>query len=300
MFKSCKHDSAAPVVAVAAGRGVVGSINFALIALASGIIRNEIRMGGTGEGIDAYNELRSGQAAAEEDDRQMEEQGASTRMNPMVLGGMLRAVRGYLCDDMVAVAPKVELVLSKKVVPDPYACGDRITDTLDFQISREPRGLTAAMKAEAKALNISEEELMQGFLAQNKNNVAFLATNRSLVLECIERMTFENPDTLGAEGIYDKLPAINRLRLLAACDAGLMRRATQEKKRHIVWRQADALGNVALLEGERRELRKRINAWLAESKVKREIKEELDRGVNLPVLNDLPVIPKDEAAKKAA
>lgn len=301
MFNSCKYDSSMPVIAIAASRAVIGSAHFMLISSASSIIRNELRHNPGGGGIDAYSTLRAAMASNHADEETTEEQGGRIAVDPMMRGGMLKVIANYLNDELLEHAPKVKLELSGKIVSDPWAIGDSIADTIKQQIARIPKDLTTAMKMEAKALGVSEEEILAGLTLQQRNNSMFLSDNRELVMECIDRMQCETElkDLEAAVALFDKLPVMDRFKLFAACDGGLMRKAIQEAKSHILYKRPDALGNVGLLNAERRELRKRINAWLSEPKVKREIQDEMRNGATLPILGDLPPLEKEKVRKTA-
>jgi hypothetical protein len=300
MLDNCKYKAESPFVCQSAYRGVIGSINFMLINSASNMLRQEQTLNPGGGGIDAYNELLAAQGEHTEEERSLEEMGLETRDDPRIVGGQLRLVSAALNEELLEHAPRVFFPLSRKTGPDPWTVGDSIEMTLARQIARTPRDLTAAMKAEAKALNVSEEVIHEALKRQQATSAAWLANNRELILEVIHSMNFENPDALTVETVWDKLPAMTRFRLYAAADGGLFRKSQNEAQRYIVWGRIESKSNVGLCDGERRVLRTEINGFLRDEHNKREIQAALDNGATMPVLQALPPVTVDAAAKKLA
>lgn len=300
MFTNCRWKAELPLVCEAVNRGVIGSINFRLITSASTMLRQEQTLNPGGGGIDAYNDLLAAKAEDEETDRAHEEQGLETQEDPRILGGKLKAIAAYLNEELLEHAEMVKFPLSGKVGPNPWQVGETVAQTLQRQIVRTPRDMTAAMKMEAKALGVSEEVIKEALARQQATNATWLVNNRDLVLEVIDSMHFENPDGLSVESIFDSLPVMIRFSLYAAADGALYRAAQREAQRYIVNNRLESKSNVGLLNGERRVLRSEINAFLSDGKNKREIRAALEGGATVPLLQPLPPVTVESESKTAA
>jgi len=302
MLHNCKWDASRPFVCTAAYRGVISAINFNLITSAQTLLRQEQTLNPGGGGIDAYNQLLARQGEVEENDRALEEQGLVTLPDPRIVGGMLKVISASLNDELKEHAQQVIFPLSGKKGYNPFEVGDTVEMTLHRQISRTPRDLTARMKMEAKAMNKSEEVILEGLRRQQRNSADYLIGNRELILEIIHAMNFDNVDTLDAESIWDRLPVMIRFRLLAAADNGLYYASDREAQRYIVNNRLESKSNVGLIDGERRVLRKEINEFLMNPRNDREIAEALTGGATIPVLQPLAPSAEDlaRAAAKAA
>lgn len=299
MLDNCKWNAAMPFVCRAAYRGVISSINFTLITSAQTMLRQEQTLNPGIGGIDGYNEFLASLNERDEEVRSQEEQGLVVQLNPRELGGMLKVVRAYLDEELRANASEVILALTNKRVLNPFEIGDTIENSLARLISRTPRELTAHMKLEAKALNKSEEVIFEALKRQQLNNAAYLATNRELILDIIEKMTFEDPNDLTAEAVWDRLPALMQLRLYAAADNGLYFESDRQAQRYILRGVQECKSNVGLVDGERRILRKEIEAFVAQPKIRRELSEAHAGGAVMPTLH--PVVPAvEDTTRKVA
>jgi len=299
MLDNCKWNARLPLVCVAAYRGVISGINFILITSAQAMLRQEQSLNPGGGGVDAYNDLLARQGEAEENDRVLEEQGLTTLPDPRITGGKLKAISAWLNDELKEHAQKVIFPLSGKVGFNPFEVGDTVEMTLHRQISRAPRELTARMKMEARAMRKSEEVILEALRRQQRSGAEYLIGNRELILDVIHGMSFEDPDALSVEAIWDSLPVMTRFRLLAAADNGLYYASDREAQRYIVNNRPESKTNVGLLDGERRVLRKEINEFIRDPKNDREISEALAGGAVIPVLQ--PLAPTaEEIAKEEA
>lgn len=295
-------NSSMPIISKASGRQVVNSINFMLIALASNLIREDLRLNPEGDldrpDIDEYNSLLAGQMDARQEDEQQMEQGFGDGMTQMERGRLLKSLRAFINGRLHEHASMVRYELSKKTAPNMFEVGDEIEQTLRRQIERAPRELTSAMKQEAKALGISEESILAGLQRQQDTNAKFLNLHRHRILEVIGRLECDQLDEESAESTFDKLPVMDRFRLWAAADSGLYFAGESQGQRWVVYKVQEGKDNLAVINAERHKLRVDINNFLKEPSNKRGIAEAMAAGANIPALQPLP--PTQEELKKAA
>lgn len=308
MMHRMRFHPAYPYIFRAAGRSVCGSINFTLLNLAQGIIRAGVAAAESGEptaldapgGIDAYNELRADDDAHTEELRNREEQGLTVMPDPMLLGALLKCVYSYVAEELHDHCAKIEMLTKPGVLmPDPWTVAETVQQTIGRQLIAAPREMTSRMKAEAAVLGVAPEEILAVIRRQQDTQVQFLKENKDRILEIIDQMVYHNPDDLEIVGIFDRLPAINRLRLMASADGGLYRASIRERNNYVISSNKNRLTAKSHLDEERREFRVEIEAFCKDPKVKRELAEAEDRGAALPQF--FPVPPKiDEQALQAA
>lgn len=292
LFSLLKHDSSMPVVAKAAGRQFVNSINFMLITSASQLVREDLRIRPAGDldapDLDAYNALLAGRRDAEEEDSQHAEQGFGDGLSLMEKCKYLKSLRNYINEQLHKNATQVKFELSGKVGPNPFEIGDPIEMTLQRQIDRAPRELTGAMKMEAKALGLPEDAILQGLARQQANNTEFLTKHRHTIMEVITKMECAELDEDSVEGMFDKLPAMERFRLWAAADNGLYFSGITQGQRWVLNKVQEGKDNLAIINATRHKVRKDINEFLSEVHNKRAIADAMAAGATPPVLNPLP------------
>lgn len=294
-----KHDASRAIIAKAAGRQTVNSINFMLIAAASAMLRQEQSLNSgadVDEAMDEYNKLINGQLETADTERRHDEMGFGDGISTVERCKMLKSIREYINNGLLEHANVVHFELRNINGPDPFEVGDPIETTLTRQINRAPRELTPAMKKEALALGLPEESILAGLQRQQQANALFLNTNRRSLMEIIQKLEIASLDEDSAEAMFDKLPVMDRFRLYAAADNGLYYAAINQGQRYVVFKVQEGKDNLAIINAERINLRKVINAFLAEAHNKRAIADALSSGATPPVLQPLP--PTEAEIKK--
>lgn len=290
--KQCIFDASMPIVARSAGRGIINSVNFGLIMSAQNMLRQERQLhpeGDIGGGIDEYNRLLSQLSSAQEEDENRVEQGHGDGVTELERCSMLRSIATWINEtQLLPNATMVHYELSRVDAPNPFEVGDSVEVTLSRQILRAPRELTTTMKMEAAALGLPEEAILAGLQRQQAVNSAFLSDNRHYVLDIIRRMEVHALDETSVVAMFEKLSALDRLRVYAAADGMMYRVGITQGQRWVVNKVQEGKDNLAILNAERIHLREEINLFLKDPKVKKDISEAVGRGATLPVLQPLP------------
>lgn len=285
-----QYDGSRPIVARSAGRGVISSINFALILAASSLLRQERQLhpeGDIGGGVDEYNRLLSGLGESESDDATRKEQGLGTGLTTMERGTLLKSLAAWINEkQLMPHASEVYFEISKVKAYNPFEVGDSVEQTLQRQLMRAPRELTTAQKTEAYALGLSEDAILASIQRQQAVNTAFLSDNRHYILDIVRGMECADMDDTSALAAFDKLPAMDRFRLYAAADSMMYRVALTQGQRWVVSKVQEGKDNLGILNAERLEFRKEINSFIADNK--REISDAVASGATIPVLQPLP------------
>lgn len=309
LVKLLQFDSSRPVVARTGGSAAIGSANFLIANLLQRDLRASRRMAVQPEasGIDGANDAAADDAAAAEEARVRLEQGFDTEMHVLEHAGLLRVFRDAIAEDLLENAAMIEAVTKPGVqIPDPFHVGAPFVDAIQFQISRAPQALSEArVMAEARALGVKPEVIRAAVLNRHNRQVQFLKDNRQEILDKYEGLVALNADghpytTAEVEAVFDKLPAMTRLRLCKAADSGMYKATEREVERHLNG-NGEAMGNVGLLNGTRRELRASVAKLMADGNFKREVDAAQSRGANMPVWSPAPpTLEEQEALRKAA
>lgn len=322
LINRIKFDPSFPIVARAAGRSIVGSIHFALIAAASAAVRRDIagvpvptednpdpqnHIDNANEAVNAANEhaeeLRIRREQGFETDEMDTEGGvsefASTPEDPMVLASLLKVIGDHISEDLQKNAGTVKLLLTDKLAPNPFDIASSISESLERQIkfSNEPNA--AVVEATAKALGITKEEVLSAHSKQQQAQANFLRTNRSEILGIIKNLHWRGDSDMDAEIAETRLPAINKLRLLKAAETGLFAARGREITNYTRFGLKDAPGNIKAIDGLREELHDEFDAILKDPHSKKELEEAEKRGAALPQMNPRPSDVIKAAAKAA-
>lgn len=306
MFNLIKFDASRPVIARSAGRSVVAHANFALRGLCERIIRQTRFGGGTqiaeATGVDGMNEDAAAIAERAEEMRNRAEQGHDTGMPMEEQAGLLKLVRDAIaCDLEDNAGRKPMLTDPSKTMPDTYHVGAAFEESIDWQL-RQKANLPSETRitAEAKALNVTAEDIRRVVLERHTTQVQFLRDNKEDIIA-----KYHGLIAFGQDGhpygvgdiaaVFDRLPAMTRLRLYKAADTGLFKQRDKELARHLGIaprpqgeEHVDTAGNIALIDGTRRELLKEVAELMKQPTFAREIEEAQARGANLPTFSPAP------------
>lgn len=311
MLQKLRFDPSQPIIARSAGRALAGSLLFSMVNLIQQHLRAE-RFGTRVEagGIDALND-----AAADADDkaeaaRVRVEQGFAAPVDYLALAAKMKLVYSSIFDDLEKHAQrKAMLTDASRTIPDPFQIPSTLADSIDFQLRTKPQISEARIRAEAKALNVSEEDIRIAVVSRHTRQIDILRDNRADVERIFENLTAKGSDghPLGAEAdeeVFMSLPAMVQLRCAAAADKGLFRARNREIELHLSGNK-DAGGNIAILDGTRRDILAMVGRWMDTAKFKAEVEEAASRGSNMPQFAPAPhVQAKDEVEvakeKKAA
>lgn len=312
MLAKLRFDPSRPIIARAAGRALVGSLNFTIASLIQQHLRRE-RFGASvpeASGIDGLNDAAADAAADVEAGRVREEQGFAITADPLELAARLKLVRDSVAGDLLKNAGRRQMATRPgETFPDPFHIGASFAESLDFQLRTQPRMASeAALRAEAKALNVSLDDVKAALTARHVRQINLLRDSRDDIERIYGELTPKGSDghPLGVEAdeeVFAKLPAIVQLRLVAAADKGLFRARQRELELHFAGR-SEAAGNIALLDGTRRELLAMVNRWMEKPQFKAELDDATSRGANQPTFAPAPheqqPDEKEEALRKKA
>jgi len=278
-----------PVTRRAAGRGIIGSINFALLLAGQNQVR---KISGAADGtIDGYNALFAADAAEEETTRVHEEQGSYVAMPVAERCGYLACIAALINTDLKDHAEMVTVEsgpMTGKKVYHPYHVGDSLRQTLQRQIEKAPAELTATQRLTARALGITEADMLASERKLAQTNAMFLLKHKVEILEAAAAFGFDNAESWDVEVVASKLPAIDQLRLMIAADNGMYFVRDNSAKRYIRnSQQKDLFTDIGLLDGEREKLHQRINKFCKEPKILQALRDARERGETIPVLRGL-------------
>lgn len=196
-----------PFIGRAASRGMVGTLNFTIAALAASHIRKrnqgvpveelsrptqeqlnalQERFGNT---LDARNEIDGIQRGAEHEAQQREVMGYGAIQEPLELAGLLKVVRDSLAHDLDSNARMLtnELGQHKVTYLDPYEAAEPLEASFIKQLEKAPKINEARCEAEARMFGVpletvirlrqQEQEAGQRFLRENRQEIhKFLQT----------------------------------------------------------------------------------------------------------------------------
>lgn len=317
MLALIKFDPSRPVIARAAGRGVVGSANFALRGLCERILRQK-RFGGgekvtEASGIDGMNEEAADGAAIAEAARIREEQGHDTGMPMSEQAALLKLVRDAINEDLIEhAAQKPMLTDPNKTMPDMFHVGAAFEESLDWALRQKVNlPSMSRIEAEAKALNVTVEDIKRIVTERHVSNLQFLRDNKEDIIS-----TYHGLVAYGADGhaygygdavaVFDRLPAMTQLRLYKAADTGLYKQRDKEIGWHLGisprpagMNAEDCAGNVTIIDGTRRELLLEVAELMKKPAFARDYDEARSRGANPPVFSPAPHVQKPDEKEEA-
>lgn len=299
LLDTIKFDPSRPIIARAAGSALIGSLNFSIASL---IVRDlKAQRRGTpvleASGVDGANTEAADLEEAKEELRVRAEQGFAIEMPLLQQAAMLKAVRDSVADDLLSNAEMRPLITDpSKSIPDPFHVGQSFEDSLKFQIGMDERKPSEAMiRAQAKALNVEEKDIRDAYTKRHLRQVQFLRDNKAEIITIYNGLSAKAEDGHAyshedADVIFGRLPAMAQLRVAKAADQGLYKSRARELERHLSsgLTESEAGGNVALLDGTRRELLEEVASWMKQEKFAREVSEARSRGANMPQFMPAP------------
>lgn len=313
MLNLIKFDESRPIIARAAGRAVIGSANFSMRSLCEAILR-QTRFGTPvveASGIDGHNEEISREAEKQEEVRARIEQGHDVEMPLMEQAGLLKVVRDAINSDLIDHADQKALITDpSKTIPDPFHVGGTFEESIEFQLRQTVNMPSKAMiEAEAAALNVSVEDIHRAVIDRHARQISYLKENKADIISMYHSLRPIGPDghpwgLMDAIAVFDRLPAMTRLRLYKSADTGLFKQRDREIQRHLgvskgSERSGDAAGNVALIDGTRRELLLEVAELYKNETFKRDIERAQARGANLPTFSPAPHVQKPDSKEIA-
>lgn len=312
VLKRTKVETGQEPVGRSVGRQLVSQMNFMVITVASAFIRADQMTAPEqwqslndeatrddelvspiveGTGIDGVNDNMAAAAERAEEVRVREEQGLLVPMDQREHALLLRTISQYVSRNLADKASRIELLTKPgHFMLNPWDLPDPIDVTIQRQIERQPRNVDARIEAEAKMMGVDPESLKEQFKVQQARQAAFLHENKQAIVEIVGQLDFEigNVDEAQAYAAWDKLPATTKLRLAAAADSGMFFEADRQAKRYIVQRVLLGKSMNGILHGQRRVLRREIEAWEHIPQVQRELQEAFSRGASYPMLQPIP------------
>lgn len=289
-----KFKASEPFVARTAGRAVIGTLNALIIGLCAAHLR-QLRFGVpvAQPTVDQSAEIDDAIEGEEVEEQVRVDQGvAQVREAPLKVAARLRLIRDSLAKDLDENAGEVELPLSGKRVKDPWHIGQAMEATLDWQLtSQRPVDMTR-VKEEAKALGITEAEVLQALARRPQRQQQFLSQNKQEILSTAYALIPHDADgyVLSPEqdmATFDALPALTRLQLVASADRALYRAREREIQAHVDGNLM-AMSNLGVIDGVRRELRAETQSWIKDERFKREVDEAMARNGRMPLFAPAP------------
>jgi len=302
-FLEINEDS--PETGRTCGRALVNTINFAVISMATAIVRRENQTltevaQKLPHGIDTYNEVRAIEAEAEQERSNLEEQGFTVTQRQLEVGALLLAIRDYTAAYLLGHAQyEVSILDETKTYPVSYHIGETIEAALDRQTNRQPVISESRIQSEATAFGV-DSDLIRAAIERNANvQKMFMIENREKILLVIDKMRtlFPTPeDASDAFLAFSKLPAINKARLLVAVDNGLIREIARNLAYSHERGNAQAKSRAGMLASHRSLVHEDYRLLINNPNASREIEEEVSRGATRPVLTPLPTEEKKKVA----
>jgi hypothetical protein len=313
LYEFCIKDQEQPegVVATpdicyrAAAIGVIGSANFALLVMGQQDVRAQSQFTEDVSPVDGYAALLANKETKEVEDDMHDDQGGVVKMPNKERGAYMHRIINILNSDLEAYADRIKIEHPKTgktiIMCEPFHVGQPLSVALAKMIDRTPAPPSVATRAKADALGVTEAEMRESDLRAAAFQSQFLKLHKAEVLEMVWKYTHPGVEALELDTVFDKLPAIDRLRLMVAADNGLYFRRRTDAERYIKdSRQEDLLSNVGAYDAARKLLHIRIDDFCKEPAIKRELMEARTGGDKIPALRGLIVPIKREEAKKTA
>ena len=316
LFNRIRFDPSMPFVARAAGRSIVGTLNFAIVNLAAQELRNR-RFGQTAvEGgehadgdapsneptLDARNEIDQNEVQGDKVEQQLrDDQGFEVGVEPLVLASQLKFIRDVIADDLDANAGLRRNPLNGKLMKNPFDLAQPISESFARQLALAPRVDMSMITKVAKVVGLTPEDVIRVVEQRHKSANKFLSDNAAELFSIIDNLgtpigddghPFEPADD---ESVLDRLPALNQARLIVAADRGLW----YERERQVqgyMRGNPNALGNIGIIDGVRKQLHNDYAIFMAKPHMRTEIEEAVNRGAAWPVLIKLVKVDEKAAA----
>lgn len=299
------------VIVRAALRGVASSINFSLIALATSHLRS-LRFGKAVEEVDSHfghnvdqrNEIDLEIEGNQIEAQLREDQGFAIQLPPLELAAMLKVIRDSCDAELDAHASLRMNPLTRQRYKYPFDIVAPLSESLVFMLSREAQISEAMVQNTMKVLGADEQSIRLVLQQDHERQRKYLKDNAHEILSIIDSLEAKGQDghVLGIqddETVEERLPALNRARLYVAADNGLVSRRLVDF-RAFMRGNPDALGNIGMIDGERKILRLKFVNFMKAPEIKDEIADAVSRGAKAPQLQALfPDVPGTQQQKAA-
>lgn len=230
-------------------KSVIGSLNSSVI----GYVRTHIRQSRFENisrevvipTIDDYNDAQAqiGEAAA--DDRAMNDMGLAYRVPAIEVARKLEVLRGW-CITMLA-----DIARTPNDVPL------SISDTLTFQMTREPNINAPALKALAAALELDVEALTAAKVKMHQDDLSELQDMAGQIATMVSEFPEGDDDEDMAEEAFDQLPVQLQYKLMATVSTACKKAGDRALTELLRFNRISAAGDIALIKGVCRQ----VNAW---------------------------------------
>lgn len=286
------------VICRAALRGVASSLNMSLIALAAQELRRR-RFGDSVEVVDAVgdhdldqrNEIDHAVEGSEVESNIREEQGFAYQLKPLELAARLKLIRDACANEIDAHAGLRRNSLTGETFKNPYDTVGSIQESLEWLAKREANVQEAVVRNTAAVLQLDEQSVRNMLIEQHYKQQRFLKDNAQELIVIIQSLEAKGFDghALGIdddETVEERLPALNRAKLHVAADNALVNQRNKEVTSYMRG-NPNAFGNIGMIDGERKLLKMKFDAFMKHEWVRDEINEAVSRGARYPKLKDL-------------
>lgn len=271
-------------------QSMIGSLNATSIAYARGHLRfnateqtkeNADRV----PTIDDLNDAQAAVAEAEERQHAATGMGFNVQMQSGELVVRLMYLRGFFAQELLRLAA------TAKDVPL------SIAETVSFQMNRAPSNNDALIEALAAAVELDPDMLKAAKLEMDTSDAADLKANAGKVITFLERYECSDiDDAAEVEHVLDTLPAHVVYKLMFAA-VRAYDKANKRALTALLRGKLDAAGDIKMLKAQR----EAALVWLKTLSVARaaELDEYIERGGNLPEIEDRTIVSAQEKAAAA-
>lgn len=270
-------------------KSMIGSLNATAIAYARGHLRyapTEQSIGADEVNtIDKYNDAQAALAEAEERKLAATGMGFNVQMQSGELATRLMHLRGYFAQELLRMqATANDVPLS-------------IAETVKFQMERQPTTDEAMLEALAAAVEIDVEVLKAGKLEMDISDAADLKANAGKIISFLGKMEDnEVDDAAQVEATLDDLPAHVTYKLMFAA-VRAYDKASKRALQALLRGKLDAAGDLKMVKAQKAS----ALVWLKTLATARaaELGEYLERGGNLPEIEDRTIVSSQQKAAAA-
>lgn len=293
-----RWNSSRPIISRAALRGIGGSINFSLTSLVIQHLRR-LQFGQVieesdahyGHTVDQRNEIDIAVESEGFEAQLREDQGFTVALPPLELAARLKVIRDACAAELEPHATLRRNPLTKKPFKYPFDLVPPISENIAWTLKQPAKISEAVVKNTMKVLRIDEQSIRLMLEKDHQTQQKFLKDNLNEIFSIIDTLEAKGGDghAMGIdddETIEEGLPALNRARLYVAADSGLVQRRVVDVKAYTRG-NPDALGNIGMIDGERKLLRMKYFDFMKDPAIKDEIAEAVSRGAKPPVLQAL-------------
>lgn len=209
LLDKIKIEKPFPFIGRAASRGVVGTLNFTIAALAASHIRRrnqgvpveelhrptqeqlnalKARYGNT---LDARNEVDEHLRGQEHEAQQRDVMGYGAIQDPLELAGLLKVVRDSVAEDLNANARMLVNPLDPhgSLYMDPYETAEPLEASFVKQLEKAPKINEDRARAQAEALGLPVEDVLRVLRAEQEAGQRFLREHRQEIHGFLQTIT---------------------------------------------------------------------------------------------------------------